>query len=494
MRHQLVLKNISKRYGQLQACDQVNLVIKPASIHALLGENGAGKSTLVNIIYGLVEKDSGQILFEDQEIVIDSPIKARQAGIGIVFQHFELFDVLTVMENILLGVDFKGSRQELAQHVMEISKNYHLEIDPNALISDLSTGEKQRVEIIRCLLQKPKLLILDEPTSVLTPVETNHLFDTLRKLRDEGCSILFIGHKLNEIKQICDEATVLRRGKNAGVCDLTHLEVAEIAEMMVGSKVSDYLDRSNAAGKEAVLSLKHPTKEEHPDEAFSVRELVLKSGCITGIAGISGHGQDPLMSYLAGETIGQNGEIIFLGQNIEQWGVKQRNAAGILFVPTERLGRSAVTQLSLLENALLGISKPKKFDIKGLINYRALAGFSDQVIDDFSVKTESHQSLASSLSGGNLQKYIVGRTILQSPKVLLISNPTWGVDIQSAIFIRNQIIAMRDAGVAILIVSEDLDETFTLCDELAVIKDGHVGEVQPIEQLTLEDVGLMMTA
>ncbi len=491
MKYQLELKNINKSYGDIQANRNINLAIEPASIHALLGENGAGKSTLVNMVYGIVTKDSGHIYWEDKAINISSPIVARDMGIGIVFQHFALFEALSVVENIALGISYMGSMAELTQEVVAIGKQYKLDINPNAVVATLSAGAKQRVEIIRCLLQKPKLLILDEPTSVLTPIEVTNLFTTLRTLKEDGCSILFIGHKLDEIKNICEVATILRHGEFIGKYQLEDTSTEKLAQLMVGSRISEYTSRKQIKTTKTVLQVLAIDNNEN--SKFRTTNLELKSGNITGIAGIAGNGQDDLLSFLSGETSNKFHKITYNGVDISNHTVRQRNEQGILFVPTERLGRSAVPQMSLIDNALLGVSNKREFVKGGFVNYDILDKFSQNIITKFKVKTPNNKLLASSLSGGNLQKFIVGRTIMQDPKVLIIANPTWGVDISSAIFIRNSILKLRDEGVAILIASEDLDEMFSICDDMAVIKKGELMALNKIKDLSIEKVGLMMT-
>ena len=486
MQYQLELKNICKTYGNLKANDNISLAIERGCIHALLGENGAGKSTLVNIIYGLITKDSGDIYWQGKKVAITSPIIARKFGIGIVFQHFALFEALNVIENIILGIGYKSSTDTLKKEVIKISQYYNLAINVDALIADLSAGERQRVEIIRCLLQKPKLLILDEPTSVLTPVETTHLFATLNKLTKTGCAILFIGHKLNEIKSICSQATILRHGKFIGVCDLKTTKISKIAQMMVGSKISEYSTKNNKLAHETILTLKNLNKT-------SKTNISIKSHRIIGIAGIAGNGQDTLLSVLAGEIKDPEQSIEYYGQDISNWNVQKRNKAGILFIPTERLGRSAVTQMNLQENSLLGILNKTQFVKNGLLKSQQILEFTQKIIDNFNVQTAGTKALAASLSGGNLQKFIIGRTLLQKPKVLLIANPTWGVDIGSAIFIRNKLVELRDAGMAILVASEDLDEMFNICDEMTIIKKGQLSAMYDVHDLTIEKVGIMMT-
>lgn len=494
MKYLLKLENICKSYDSLKANYQVNLNIKHNSIHALLGENGAGKSTLINVIYGLIVKDEGDIFWQGKKIDIESPIQARKIGIGIVLQHFALFDALTVLENIALGVGYKGKPFKLKEKIITISKNYKIAVEPDDLMSNLTIGAKQRVEIIRCLLQQPKLLILDEPTSVLTPMESKNLFKTLIKLKNDGCSVLFISHKLDEVKQICDEATILRQGLLvAQSVDLKNTKITKIAKMMVGSEIGSYAKRSENIATKTILKVSNYTIEGYGKYPVLINNLKLKSGKILGIAGISGNGQNVLMSFLAGEILSKKETIKYHNKYIGDWSVSKRNQAGILFVPTERLGRSAVTQMNLLENSLLSISNISKYIKKSLLRYSQLHIFSKKIIKEFNVKTKNNKVLASNLSGGNLQKFIVGRAILQNPQVLLIENPTWGVDINSAVFIRNSIMSLRDKGVAILVASEDLDELFTICDEIAVISAGKITKSHKLKDLNFEKIGVMMT-
>lgn len=491
----LELRNITKRYGTTLANDQVSLKIMKGGIHALLGENGAGKSTLVNILYGTVHADEGEIFWDGNLVEINNPLQARKLGIGIVFQHFALFEALTVAENIALGITYKGSQKSLLNHIEEVTAKYHLQIDASQFIARLSAGEKQRVEIIRCLLQNPKLLILDEPTSVLTTVETEKLFKTLDTLTSEGHSVLFISHKLDEVREICNEATVLRAGKLVGTCNPKEMEIKEIAEMMVGSEIGDYLVRKEHDKTETIIHIQSRDPDKHDiDRAFYSEDLKIKRGCITGIAGIAGNGQDELMTFLSGETQGEPHEIKMNGDDIGHWPVKKKNTAGIMYVPTERLGRAAVSTMNLTDNALIGTTLKARFINKfGLIKYPELKNFSDEILESYDVVARGSHMNAGSLSGGNLQKFIVGRTILQKPTVLLISNPTWGVDIAAAIFIRNNLIRLRDQGIAILVASEDLEELFSICDELVVIKEGVLSEAIPINQTNVKEIGLMMT-
>ena len=476
----LEARGICKSYGDLVANDNINLAVSAGVIHALIGENGAGKSTLVNILYGTVSADAGSFFWRGREVKIDSPQTAREMGIGIVFQHFALFESLTVAENIALGAKTDGDFRAL-------SEKYDISIDPSRRVSDLSAGEKQRVEILRCLLQSPRLLILDEPTSVLTPGEARSLFTLLKRLADEGCGVLFISHKLDEVEALCEDVLVLRGGRTVGQRKMAETDRAELIRMMVGENISSGLKRAEKFIGPPLFNLENISTAK-----LSVPSLQLKPGVITGIAGIAGNGQDALLNMLSGETTTMPANVRFEGKNIGAWGVRRRNAAGILAVPTERHNRAAVNDLSLSENALINRISPSDSLNGGFINTKKLTAFADEIIRRFDVVTKDAQTPASALSGGNLQKYIVGRALIQNPRVLLIANPTWGVDVAAAAFVRREIQNLSDTGCAVLVISEDLDELFFLCDEIAVINKGRLGEVHPIASIGIEDVGRQM--
>ena len=473
---QLELKDICKRYGNMQVNDAISLQLRRASIHALLGENGAGKSTLVNILYGLVKPDQGSIYWQGKSVNITSPKVAKALGIGIVFQHFALFENLSVTENLALGMHYRGSLATLRQRITQTAAKYNLQIDAQAQVATLSVGQKQRVEILRCLMQSLQLLILDEPTSVLTEVEVESLFTTLRQLRDDGISVLFIGHRLAEIKAICDTATILRNGKKVADCTLADVSVAEITRLMIGRAVQPLAETKPSQQDVGRVCLRLRIADTG-DNYLKVDSLELKTAHILGIAGIAGNGQNELLDVLSGETRADAVSLTFEGKEISTWRIRKRNEAGLLFVPTERLGRSATLNMSLYDNALLSVSTLAQFVRRGLVRSQPMRRFSEQIIDEFNVKTSGYKDLAGRLSGGNLQKFIVGRAVLQQPKVLIIANPTWGVDVKSALFIRHKLLQLRHQGVAILVASEDLQELLQICDELAVIRQGQLSNV-----------------
>jgi general nucleoside transport system ATP-binding protein len=466
----LELLSLSKSYGALKANDAVSLRVNRGEIHALLGENGAGKSTLVKMIYGIVPPDSGQILFENREIIENSPQLARKNGIGMVFQHFSLFDAMSVYENILLGLDFHVKPAEIET----ILKSYGLQLDLKAYVYTLSSGERQRIEIARALLQNPKLLILDEPTSVLTPQEAENLFIVLRKLASEGRSILYISHKLNEIKGLCSKATILRGGKVVANLDPRASSTDELAALMIGDELT---------------SLKHIT-HDIGEERLQFRGISVKAGEILGVAGVAGNGQGDLLDELSGER--PSSELYLKGEDISQKSPSQRRVLGLCCIPEERNGHASVPALSLVENTLITAQQRMKLTQNGLINSDKTRILADKIITKFNVKTQSAAALASSLSGGNLQKFIVGREILQNPDVLVVEQPTWGVDAGAAAHIRQSLLTLAENGTAIIIISQDLDELYELCDRLTVISNGVLSPVRALKDWTIEEVGLAM--
>jgi simple sugar transport system ATP-binding protein len=489
----LKLLGITKRYHTLVANDQVSLTVAPGEIHAVLGENGAGKSTLMKVIYGAVRADEGEILWNGRQVEIASPEAARHLGIGMVFQHFSLFETLKVVENIALTIDGPFELDALAQRVRAVSEQYGLPLDPGRLVHSLSVGERQRVEIVRCLLQDPKLLILDEPTSVLTPQAVLKLFETLRLLASEGVSILYISHKLHEIQALCDSATVMRAGRVTGHAIPRDETPASLARMMIGRELP-HCEVPAFTGVPRPLLQVQGLSLVSPDPfgtALVDVQLTVQAGEILGIAGISGNGQNELMAALSGETPTANASVLLEGQPIGQLGAGERRDRGLGFVPEERLGRGAVPAMSLARNALLTAHRQGMVQ-RALVNYAAAASFARRVIEQFGVKCGGVDAPARSLSGGNLQKFIVGREILQAPKVLLVSQPTWGVDVGAAAQLRQTLMDLSRAGVAILVVSEELEELFEICDRIAVLAAGRLSAPQARAATNAEAIGLLM--
>ncbi len=492
----LEIRNISKAFPGCLANDDVSFTISPGEIHALLGENGAGKSTLVKIMYGVLQGDSGNIFWQGKQTKIKSPAHARRLGVGMVFQHFSLFESLTVLENIALALDDERDMKILSAKIVKVSSEYGLPLDPNRYVETLSVGERQRIEIVRCLLQDPKLLILDEPTSVLTPQEADKLFKTLRLLSSQGCAILYISHKLDEVKALCQAATVLRKGKVVGECDPRQVTAWNMAEMMVGEELRSLeKEKTPKIGKERLkvsnISTVVGTEIRHPLQNIS---FSVQGGEIVGIAGVSGNGQKELMALLTGEerlTI-PNESILVDGVGVANIGPNRRRTLGMAFVPEERNGHGAIPNLSLADNGFLTAYKKLRLALKGIINFGATETFTEQVIKDFDVRTTGAGADAGSLSGGNLQKYIVGREILQNPSVLIAAQPTWGVDPAAAMAIRKALMKLAKEGAAVLIFSQDLDEILSICDRVAVICDGKLSEARPTGEVTIEEIGMLM--
>ncbi|MEM8972659.1 MAG: ABC transporter ATP-binding protein [Pseudomonadota bacterium] len=489
----LELTEISKTFGSLRAVNNVSLKVGRGEIHALLGENGAGKSTLVKIIYGLLRPDTGNMLLDGEGYTPSSPAASRRSGVGMVFQHFSLFDALTVEENIALALD-RNQSANLSATIHDLSKAYGLTLDPKARIAELSAGERQRVEIVRCLLQDPQILIMDEPTSVLTPQEAEQLFVTLRRLADAGCSIIYISHKLDEIRVLCESATVMRRGEVVATCDPRDVDAGQLAELMVG-KIERAARPARAVQDTARLVVRDLSLPA--EELFGVSlkniSLSLHAGEIFGIAGIAGNGQQELLAALSGEVTSSAPEAVqFDGQAIGVWKPDERRAAGMCFVSEERLGHAALPEMDLIGNATLTARVRKQLERLGFMNWRKAETFANHVIGAFDVRTGGPRDAAASLSGGNLQKYILGREILQAPSVLIVSQPTWGIDAGARAAIHDAFLELATSGCAILVISQDLDELFDLCDRLAVIAQGHLSPAFAKDELDAATIGQMM--
>ncbi|MBC7499108.1 MAG: ABC transporter ATP-binding protein [Herminiimonas sp.] len=494
MTPRLQLSNITKRYPAVVANDGIDLLVQPGEIHAVLGENGAGKSTLMKIIYGAVKPDAGEMRWNGDTVQIANPAAARQLGIAMVFQHFSLFDTLTVAENIALGLPADTRLDALEKRISTTASQYGLELEPRRHVHTLSVGECQRVEIVRALLAMPQLLILDEPTSVLTPQAVDKLFETLRKLAAEGCSILYISHKLDEIRALCHTCSVVRAGRNTGVCDPRQESSASLSRMMIGSEPPAIRHVVREPGA-VLLSVRNLSlAKSHPfATALDNISVDVRAGEIVGIAGVSGNGQQELLAVLSGEDRRAGAETILLqGQPVGNLDPAKRRTMGLGFIPEERLGRGAVPDLSLADNILLS-HQGEATVRRGLIRRNAITGIAASIIERFRVKASGPQAIARSLSGGNLQKYLVGREIMRTPHVLLVAQPTWGVDVGAAAQIRAELVAMRDAGCALLVVSEELDELFEIADRMVVIAKGRVSPSIATADATVAQIGQWMS-
>jgi ABC-type uncharacterized transport system ATPase subunit len=492
----LTMTGMTKQYPGCLANDHVALTVERNQIHALLGENGAGKSTLVKIICGVVKPDAGEIVWEGRKVTIQNPGHAQRLGIGMVFQHFSLFEALTVMENIALGLGTAEERVGLRERIVRISNEYGLPLDPDRVVHDLSVGERQRIEIVRCLLQNPKLLIMDEPTSVLTPSEVQKLFVTLRRLAAEGCSILYISHKLEEVRALCSAATIMRLGKNVARVIPAEKTVKELAEIMINMDLLAPTPRPlapSSAPPRLVLDRLTIRSPHHFGTDLKAISLSLKGGEILGIAGIAGNGQSELMDALSGEILaGKPESIVIDGVPAGHMGPHERRRIHGCFVPEERNGHGAVTTMTLAENAFLSGFTRQALVRFGVIDKKKTSAFAENIIKVFDVRTTGPKAEARSLSGGNLQKFLVGREVLQEPSVLVINQPTWGVDAGAALAIHEAIMALAEAGAAVMIISQDLDEIFVLADRISVIAGGHISAPVLTRDATVESIGRLM--
>jgi simple sugar transport system ATP-binding protein len=480
----LALRGITRRYPGVVANDGVSLEVAAGEIHAILGENGAGKSTLVKIIAGAVAPDSGTIEFDGRPVSGADPATARARGVAMVYQHFSLFDSLTVAENIAIGLDRRYTRSQLASAIDAAGRRYGLAIDPSAHVHDLSMGERQRVEIVRALLAQPKLLILDEPTSVLTPQAVEALFATLRQLAADGVSVLVISHKLDEIRRLAARCTVMRAGRVVAVVDPRLESEESLARLMIGGQPPQIAAHDTPPGQARLTVDALPLAEGREPVSFEVR-----AGEIVGIAGISGNGQNALMALLAGERLARADAIRLDGTPIGAFGPHRRRALGLRYIPEERLGQGAVPELSLAENTLLTVDDLSR---RGFIRQKAASACAARIVDRFEVRCSGPGARAGSLSGGNLQKFLVGRELLAGPRVLLVSQPTWGVDVGASAAIRNALIALRARGCAIVVVSEEIDELFELTDTLVVMAAHRLSPAVAARRLPADELGRWM--
>ncbi len=489
----LSIKGLTKAYPGVIANDDVSFDIGQGEVHALLGENGAGKSTLVKMIYGLVKPDSGTMTLNGVPYAPSEPQAARADGITMVFQHFSLFDALNVAENIALGMAEPPPMRDLAAKIREVSETYGLPLDPHRVVGDLSAGEQQRVEIIRCLLQDPKLLIMDEPTSVLTPQEVDILFETLKKLSAEGTAILYISHKLEEIRTLCDHATILRLGRNVGECTPSETTARQMAELMVGQTLQTP-ERSGRDFGPVALDLSGLSAASPSAFGTSLKNvhMVVHQGEVLGIGGVAGNGQDELLGVLSGEILTDADAVKLNGKPVGRLGPTARRALGLLTAPEERLGHAAAPDMSLTENAMLTGSVRENLETGGFLNWGKAEAFARRIIKDFDVRTPGPENAARSLSGGNLQKFVIGREVLQRPGVLVVNQPTWGVDASAAAAIRQAILDLAAGGAAVVVISQDLGELMEISDHFAALNQGQMSAPRPTPELSVDEIGLMM--
>lgn len=493
--HLLELRGMTKTFPGVVANDAVDLKIKGGEVHALLGENGAGKSTLVKMIYGILSPDSGTILYKGKPVDIATPARARELGIAMVFQHFSLFDSLSVVENISLGIGKAVDLKKMASEIIEVSERYGLPLDPYRHVYTLSVGERQRIEIIRCLLQKPQLLVMDEPTSVLTPQEVQKLFITLNRLAEEGMAILYISHKLDEIKALCHNATILRLGKRINTVDVAKESPGTLATMMMGEELQKVERHSTSKAGDVRLQVNQLNMAAVDSTGISLTDVSfeVRAGEIVGLAGVAGNGQDELLKALNGETHCLEADSILIDkQHAGNLGPNDRRKVGLASVPEKRLGHGAIPDMTLVDNAFMTGFQRMGLLVRGLINYPKTRNFARQVINDFGVKTPGSNVQADSLSGGNLQKFIIGRELTQQPDILIVSQPTWGVDAGATQTIRLALRELASNGAAVLIISQDLDELMEISDRIGAICGGSVSNFYPTTDMTVEKVGLLM--
>ncbi|WP_374628456.1 ABC transporter ATP-binding protein [Pannonibacter indicus] len=489
-------RGISKHFGAIAANNAVNLTINKGEIHALLGENGAGKSTLVKILYGALQPDAGTIEWDGRKVRINSPAAARQLGIGMVFQHFSLFEALSVVENIALALPKPGSMRELAARIEKVSREYGLPLDPHALVADLPVGIRQRIEIVRCLLQAPRLIIMDEPTSVLTPQEADELFVTLKRLADEGCAVLYISHRLDEVRRICHHATILRHGRFVRECDPALETPASIARMMVGADVS-HVTSSGALTGSGPVRLAVRNLATSPLTPFSVPlagvNLDVRAGEVVAIVGVAGNGQGELFDAISGERRCAPGMVEIDGTPCGNESVTRRRQRGAAFVPEERLGHGAVPGMRLSHNIILTRHSTGDDLVRsGFAAYGRAGEMEKHITRAYDIRMSHDDPEARSLSGGNLQKFVVGRELSRNPGILVVNQPTWGVDAGAAALIRQCLLDLARKGSAVLVISQDLDEIYEIADRIAVISRGHLSQAEPASSMTLERIGLLM--
>lgn len=489
------LSGITKYFGALLANSSVDLALHAGEIHALLGENGAGKSTLVKILYGLLSPDSGEIRINGEVVTLSSPREARAHGIGMVFQHFSLFEDFTALENIAIPLEGAVADKALREKVRAKAEHFGLAIDLDRPVYTLSAGERQRIEILRALMQDPKLLILDEPTSVLTPSESEALFRTLDKLAAEGASLLFISHKLEEVRRLCTAATVLRAGRVVAEADPRAVSARELAGLMVGDGVIDLRPAAAHSYGEPVLECTKLTVEAESIHGVRLSEasISVRAGEIVAIAGVAGNGQSELYAAISGEggTV-KGGMIRIAGVDVTEADINARRRAGAAFVPEARLGQATLPQTALSDNIVLSWHATEK--IGGLfIDKGRLMDVASDIIQRFDVRVPSPDPLAAQLSGGNLQKYIVGREVKRNPKLIVIDQPSWGVDARAATHIRQTLIDLAAQGTAVLVITQDLDEALALADFIVVMREGELSPAQRVHDVTREQIGILMT-
>ncbi|MCU5056263.1 ABC transporter ATP-binding protein [Bacillus cereus] len=497
MEYVIEMNNITKVFPGIVANDDITLQVKQGEIHALLGENGAGKSTLMNVLFGLYQPEQGEIKIKGNPVKITNPNIANDLGIGMVHQHFMLVHNFTVTENIILGNEPKKNGkiavEEAAKEIKQLSEQYGLAVDPHAKIEDISVGMQQRVEILKTLYRGAEILIFDEPTAVLTPQEIHELIQIMKKLVQEGKSIILITHKLKEIMEVCDRCTIIRKGKGIGTVNVAETDEHKLAELMVGRQVNFKTEKIEAKPKEEVLSIAnlivHDTRKL---PAVKGLDLTVRAGEIVGIAGIDGNGQSELIEAITGLRKVESGSIAIKGKEITNWPVRRITEEGIGHIPEDRHKHGLVLDFSVRDNIVLQTYYKNPFSKKGILNFSKITQKAKALIEQFDVRTPSEQTLARALSGGNQQKAIIAREVDRNPDLLIAAQPTRGLDVGAIEFIHKKLIEQRDNGKAVLLLSLELDEILNVSDRVAVIYEGKIVAIVDAKETNEQQLGLLM--
>lgn len=488
------MKGITKRFPGVVANDNIDFKLKAGEIHALLGENGAGKTTLMNILYGLYTADSGEILVKGQRAGLKCPRDAIDLGIGMIHQHFTLVPPLSVTENITLGLKSSGfllNPNQVKNKILELSRKYGLKVDPEALIWQLSVGEQQRVEILKALYKGAEILILDEPTAVLTPQETAQLFKTLRRMKKEGKSIVFISHKLGEVLEISDRITVLRKGKIVSTVNADQTNNRELAKMMVGREVIFRLAKHKVKKGSEVLKVENLSAiDDRGVTALKNVSFSVHAGEILGIAGVAGNGQKELTEVLMGIREPMEGRVFISARDVTNASPRELLELEVGYIPEDRIESGLIMDLSVAEN--LASKVYSAFSNEFFLDYELMGEYAERLISEYDIATPSKESPVKTLSGGNLQKLILARELALEPKLIIASQPTRGLDVGATEFIRRKLLEQKENGTAVLLISEDLGEILTLSDRIAVIYEGEIMGISPVEKTNIEEIGLMM--
>ncbi len=493
----LEMLQIIKRFPGVLANDHVNFDIRSGEVHALLGENGAGKSTLMNVLYGLYQQDAGEILINDRPVTITSPLDAIELGIGMIHQHFMLVPTLTVAENVALGLPssrgFLTDLEPVSQRIVKLGELYGLKVDPEAPVWQLAVGQQQRVEIIKALYRGAALLILDEPTAVLTPQEVDETFVILKQMVNDGHAIIFISHKLHEVVEISDRVTVLRRGRVTGSRPLGEATKSDLAQMMVGREIKWNPERPLMKARPVRLALRE-LRAQNDRELPALRGINLEvhAGEIIGLAGVSGNGQRELAEVITGLRPLTGGAVLLEGQDVAAASPRELMESGLSYVPEERMRDGMIAEFSVAENLILREHHLAPYSAHGFLDFKAIAERAAELIAKFSVKTPSQETPAQNLSGGNIQKLILARELSRQPRIVIAAQPTRGLDIGATEYVHQQLLQQRNAGTAILLISEDLDEILALADRIAVIYEGRIMEILPVQEASTERLGLLM--